>query len=339
MNDNRLNVLGRTVMSLSGILTLMLPMLLSTSASFAVSQADLQAQASLVSNEIANQSSEIHTFAVQETIAQGQLEGENQQLQAASNGLAKSEVRINSSKQLLREIALNQFTHQSGASVFVSLFTSTESQYTARIEYERVMGLNIDTAIMSYQAALSTQFKQVALVNAVRKATLDTTAQLENSRKQLSTLVVQEESTLSSLNSQIATIVQQQIAARIFAQLQAKKASSQQVQASQGIPSSSGISSVIFKGAGVGNWGGSPAPPSPQALAALRQCESDGNYSDNTGNGYYGAYQFSQSTWNHLGFSGLPSDAPPQVQDSAATMLAQGGWYSWPECALVLGLN
>jgi uncharacterized protein YabE (DUF348 family) len=52
-------------------------------------------------------------------------------------------------------------------------------------------------------------------------------------------------------------------------------------------------------------------------LSKLRQCESGGNYQDNTGNGYYGAYQFSLGTWQRLGDSGLPSDAPPSVQDQA----------------------
>ncbi len=48
----------------------------------------------------------------------------------------------------------------------------------------------------------------------------------------------------------------------------------------------------------------SPAPtggrrPAEAAdWAALRECESGGNYGINTGNGYFGAYQFSQSTWD-----------------------------------------
>jgi resuscitation-promoting factor RpfB len=54
-----------------------------------------------------------------------------------------------------------------------------------------------------------------------------------------------------------------------------------------------------------------------QWLYKLRQCESGGNYQDNTGNGYYGAYQFSLGAWGRLGYSGLPSSAPPNVQDQA----------------------
>ena len=41
-----------------------------------------------------------------------------------------------------------------------------------------------------------------------------------------------------------------------------------------------------------------------------RVCESGDNYAEDTGNGYYGAYQFSLSTWYGLGpFTGLPSEA------------------------------
>lgn len=67
--------------------------------------------------------------------------------------------------------------------------------------------------------------------------------------------------------------------------------------------------------------GTAPVPASSNLstwLAKLRQCESGGNYQDNTGNGYYGAYQFSPSTWNSLGTGYARADlAPPSVQDQA----------------------
>jgi multidrug efflux pump subunit AcrA (membrane-fusion protein) len=79
--------------------------------------------------------------------------------------------------------------------------------------------------------------------------------------------------------------------------------------------------------------------PAGGVWAELRACESGGNYAEDTGNGYYGAYQFALSTWEGLGFSGLPSDAPPGVQDEAAQELqAAYGWDQWPACAAELGL-
>jgi hypothetical protein len=82
------------------------------------------------------------------------------------------------------------------------------------------------------------------------------------------------------------------------------------------------------------------APATAENLARLRQCESGGDYARRSGNGYYGAYQFSPSTWRSLGFVGLPSDAPSDVQDQAAAKLqARSGWAQWPGCTRALGLR
>ena len=90
---------------------------------------------------------------------------------------------------------------------------------------------------------------------------------------------------------------------------------------------------------GIGAAAAAGALASPAAAAggdsweAVRQCESGGNYSTNTGNGYYGAYQFNMQTWRGLGMSGRPSDASPAVQDQAARRLAgQYGMKPWPNC-------
>lgn len=68
-------------------------------------------------------------------------------------------------------------------------------------------------------------------------------------------------------------------------------------------------------------------------LARIRQCESGGNYSTNTGNGFYGAYQFTQGTWESVGGSGSPASASPAEQDRRAQMLYdQRGNQPWPNC-------
>jgi hypothetical protein len=75
-------------------------------------------------------------------------------------------------------------------------------------------------------------------------------------------------------------------------------------------------------------------------FARLRNCESGGRYATNTGNGYYGAYQFDLRTWQGLGYGGLPSSAAPAVQDQAAERLeAARGWSPWPACSAKLGLG
>jgi muramidase (phage lysozyme) len=74
--------------------------------------------------------------------------------------------------------------------------------------------------------------------------------------------------------------------------------------------------------------------------ARLRHCESGGRYDINTGNGYFGAYQFLVSTWNRLGYPGYPHEASPAMQDEAAQKLqARSGWGQWPACSRRLGLR
>ena len=78
----------------------------------------------------------------------------------------------------------------------------------------------------------------------------------------------------------------------------------------------------------------------PTMLRELRQCESGDNYRINTGNGYYGAYQFNLSTWRGVGGSGYPHQNPPHVQDEMATRLyEQRGWQPWPSCSRSRGLH
>jgi resuscitation-promoting factor RpfA len=75
-------------------------------------------------------------------------------------------------------------------------------------------------------------------------------------------------------------------------------------------------------------------------FGALRMCESSGNYAIDTGNGYYGAYQFDLPTWEGLGFTGLPNLNNPATQDAAAYKLYdERGWAPWPTCSVRLGLQ
>lgn len=68
-------------------------------------------------------------------------------------------------------------------------------------------------------------------------------------------------------------------------------------------------------------------------LERIAQCESGGNPSTNTGNGFYGKYQFTQSTWQSVGGSGNPAAASEAEQDRRAAILySQSGPGPWPVC-------
>ena len=84
--------------------------------------------------------------------------------------------------------------------------------------------------------------------------------------------------------------------------------------------------------------GTASAEPTADDWYRLRVCESGNNYAINTGNGYYGAYQFDLGTWRSVGGTGSPNQASPAVQDALAlTLYRQRGWSPWA-CARILGL-
>jgi hypothetical protein len=74
----------------------------------------------------------------------------------------------------------------------------------------------------------------------------------------------------------------------------------------------------------------SAASPTLEAIAA---CESGGNPATNTGNGFYGKYQFTLSTWQSVGGSGNPAAASEAEQNRRAALLyAREGASPWPVC-------
>ncbi len=79
-------------------------------------------------------------------------------------------------------------------------------------------------------------------------------------------------------------------------------------------------------------WAASPG------VVCIRDHESGDNYAENTGNGYYGAYQDLLSTWEAAGGTGLPSNALAAVQDEINYRIyLSGGWGQWstaPGCGL-----
>jgi hypothetical protein len=101
---------------------------------------------------------------------------------------------------------------------------------------------------------------------------------------------------------------------------------------------------------------GEPEPepePEPEATAPavsdgsvwdrLAQCEATGNWSINTGNGYYGGLQFDRRTWQAYGggeYADLPHQASREEQIAVATRLRddRGGYGAWPSCSRKLGL-
>ncbi|GAA4078227.1 transglycosylase family protein [Streptomyces shaanxiensis] len=81
---------------------------------------------------------------------------------------------------------------------------------------------------------------------------------------------------------------------------------------------------------------GSASAATASEWDAVAQCESGGNWSINTGNGYYGGLQFSASTWAAYGGTQFAATADQASKDQqiqiAEKVLAGQGKGAWPHC-------
>jgi hypothetical protein len=87
--------------------------------------------------------------------------------------------------------------------------------------------------------------------------------------------------------------------------------------------------------AGIGLMAG-PAQAGGHDWSGVAQCESSGNWSINTGNGFYGGLQFTAGTWNGYGGQQYAPRAdlasPAQQIAVAERVLAGQGIGAWPVC-------
>ncbi|WP_329302972.1 transglycosylase family protein [Streptomyces sp. NBC_00659] len=91
------------------------------------------------------------------------------------------------------------------------------------------------------------------------------------------------------------------------------------------------VGAGVAQAADVGTW---------NKVAA---CESSGNWSINTGNGYYGGLQFTRSTWEAYGgkaYAGRADQATKDQQIAVAEKVLKGqGPGAWPVCSVRAGLT
>jgi len=68
-------------------------------------------------------------------------------------------------------------------------------------------------------------------------------------------------------------------------------------------------------------------------LESIAACESGGDPGAVNAAGYYGKYQFDIGTWQSVGGSGNPAEAPESEQDHRAALLySRAGASPWPVC-------
>lgn len=102
-----------------------------------------------------------------------------------------------------------------------------------------------------------------------------------------------------------------------------------------------GVSAAALAGFALATPAG--ATPYDAVWDRVASCESSGNWQINTGNGFYGGLQFTQSTWQSFGGTQYAARADLATRDQqievARRVLAVQGPGAWPVCGLQAGLT
>jgi len=103
------------------------------------------------------------------------------------------------------------------------------------------------------------------------------------------------------------------------------------------------VTSAAVAGAGLATAGEAKASTPYNVWDRVAQCESGGNWSISTGNGYYGGLQFSYTTWRGYGGARYASTANRATREQqiliAQNVLRGQGPGAWPVCSQRAGLT
>ena len=99
---------------------------------------------------------------------------------------------------------------------------------------------------------------------------------------------------------------------------------------------------VVMAGTAVAAPSATASPQSNATWDRLAKCESTNNWDADTGNGFKGGLQFTQSTWKAFGgskYASSPDEASREQQIAVAKKVqAEQGWNAWPTCSKKLGM-
>lgn len=110
-----------------------------------------------------------------------------------------------------------------------------------------------------------------------------------------------------------------------------------------GVVAASVTAPVALAGTAMAAPSSDASPQSNATWDRLAKCESTSNWDADTGNGFKGGLQFTQSTWKAFGgtkYASSPDQASRQQQIAVAKKVQEEqGWKAWPTCTKKLGMR
>ncbi|MGP8065418.1 MAG: transglycosylase family protein [Acidimicrobiales bacterium] len=290
----------------------------------------LQSQASAIAAELARDNNQLNSLGEQYLTAKSEYDAASAAARHTSRVVTRIEHLLGHDRNDVAAAAIGAYVSAGSTTSLGNFLLEKPDEVAVEQTYLNFASDKLSSAIASYQGD-ETRL-QISLAAETHEASV--------AKEALARTTAARTSVVGTLRreQQLYDSVQGQLARLVAAQLAAQQAAAAKSQAAQG---TSGNQTGPPSLTGTQGIGTSPIPNGSlsQDFAELRNCEASGDYQTNTGNGYFGAYQFALATWLGLGETGLPSDAPPAVQDAAAYLLYQrDGWHPWPACSALLNL-
>ena len=312
----------------------------------------LQAQATAISQQLIEEQLRVDTDRQQYSVVSARVAADSQAIAQIGQEIGQDDQQIAAREALVRQQAVQSYMdYGTGAGSGTSaLFSGNQEHAQAASEYSSIAVGNITTVVdqlHSAQAQLQTQQASLHRQQDQDRADLATqSTDLSQANASAGQLTALHSQVTGQLASAVAAQAQAQDAAAVAAVAAAQKEA-----VHSPAPTAHPVTTIpVTNETGTGTVTSTPVTPPSGAgadlpdpvLNSFLQCviqkESGGNYSINTGNGYYGAFQFSQSTWNVAAQDAglpylvgvLPSSASKAEQDTVAVALyALDGGQPW----------
>jgi hypothetical protein len=296
----------------------------------AVTVADKRAEAMRIKQALDAQAERIAAADQQLRRARFDQQDADAQVRAAEARLQSARAMLGTARTRLASRAVNAYVHGGQVSLVEHLVASDGADLTLRRHY-------IDAALRSDRDAIEAMQRtedrlaasERGLRNA-RQAEQRSFGRVQTNRDVVASSEAAQRANLQRVQGELGDLVRQQQQRDFAAALvRAERASGAQPPLTRQSPPPVAVSAP-------GSTSTAPSPPSTAPVsptpplggiwACIREKESGNNYRAPGG----GAYQFQLGTWQSLGGSGLPEDAPPAVQDEMAIRLQQrSGWSQW----------
>ena len=284
-----------------------------------------EAEAAALADKLEQQAARIVAVDVEHRQALRELEQAEAQVAQVEAELAAVNRRHDEAKRRLVTQAQDAYVVGGSVQVLKYLVRTNQGDEVARRTYLRLVTGQDRQAVGLLRATREDLQDMTKRLQAARKAAQAKAKAIGRDREELDKAIRAQRGLLAQVNGELASLLAAEQARRDAEEAQLAAARLAAARAATTLPASA------------------PGPAPAAALLApvpaatgevwdcIRQLESGNNYASPGG----GAYQFLDSTWQSLGYSGTASQAPPAVQDEAAVRLQQrSGWSQWTTAPL-----